>query len=95
MKELFKAIETASNEQVLIMRDFNYPKMYWETSLCDSNGLPFRDLLLDNYLFQSVRGPTRENNILDPVIPSDVNLVAEVNVLKHLGNSDHNESFGN
>jgi hypothetical protein len=25
MKELFKAIETASNERVLIMGDFNYP----------------------------------------------------------------------
>lgn len=90
VKELFKAIETASNEQVMIMGDFNYPKINWETFECDSYGVLFRDLLLDNYLFQNVRDPTRENNILDLVISSDVNLVTEVNVLEHLGNSDHN-----
>ena len=31
VRELFMAIETASNEQVLIMGDFNYPKINWKT----------------------------------------------------------------
>jgi len=32
----------------------------------------------------------RENNILDLLIYSDINMVTDVEVLDHLGNSDHN-----
>ena len=52
--------------------------------------MAFRDLLLDSYLFQHVRQPTRLNNILDLVISSNENMVDDVKVLEHLGNSDHN-----
>jgi len=45
---------------------------------------------LINYLYQHVREPTRESNILDLVISSDINMVPEVEVLELLGNSDHN-----
>ena len=37
VKELFKAIETASNEQVLTMGNFNYLKINWGTLECDSH----------------------------------------------------------
>ena len=72
------------------MGDFNYPKINWDTLDCDSSSTAFRDLILDNYLYQHVRQPTRENNILDLVISSNVNMVNDVQVLEHLGNSDHN-----
>jgi hypothetical protein len=90
LKELFRTIETASKGSVLIMGDFNYPKIDWNTLECDSTGIRFRDLLLDNYLCQHVTEPTRENNILDLVISSDANMVNDLQVLDHLGNSDHN-----
>ena len=45
LKELFGTIVNASKGQVLIMGDFNYPKINWETSECDPNGTKFRDLI--------------------------------------------------
>jgi len=32
----------------------------------------------------------RESNILDLIFSSDINMVTDVEVLDHLGNSDHN-----
>jgi hypothetical protein len=75
---------------VMIMGDFNYPGINWESLDCDSSSLAFRDLVLDNYLYQHVRQPTRMNNILDLVISSNASLVNDVRVLEHLGNGDHN-----
>ena len=48
LEELFRTIEKASKGQALIMGDFNYPKINWDTLECDSTGTKFRDLLLDN-----------------------------------------------
>jgi len=61
-----------------------------DTLDCDSTSADFRDLLLDSYLYQHVRQPTRQNNIPDVVISSKENMVNDVEILKHLGNSDHN-----
>jgi hypothetical protein len=90
LQELYNVINVASQGKVLLMGDFNYPLLNWDTYECDSNAEKFRDLLLDNYLYQHVREPTRESNILDLVISSDENMVANIEVLEHLGNSDHN-----
>ena len=72
------------------MEDFNYPKINWDTLECYSIGTKFRNLLLDNYFYQHVKESTRKSNILDLVISSDVNMVTDVEVFDHLGNSDHN-----
>ena len=45
-------------------------------------------MLLDYYLYQHVKEPTRESNIFDLV--TDINMVTDVEVLDRLGNSDHN-----
>jgi len=90
LQEIFEVINIASQGKVLIMGDFNNPRLNWDTYECDSNVENFRYLLLDNYLCQRVREPTRQSNILDLVISSDENMVTEVEVLEHLGNSDHN-----
>lgn len=90
LKALFDVISQASKGQVLVMGDFNYPGINWDLLDSDSEGLEFRDLLLDNYLFQHVRNPTRNRNVLDLVISSDEKLVENVQVIEHLGNSDHN-----
>jgi len=83
LHELFKVISTASQGKILKMGDFNYLRI-------NSNANNFRDLLLDHYLYQHVREPTRESIILYLVIGSDENMVTGVEVLEHLGNSDHN-----
>ena len=90
LKELYDAIAQGAKKQVLIMGDFNFPHINWDTLESDSDGSQFRDLLLDNYLVQHVKEPTRNDNILDLVITSDVNMVDKMQVIEHLGNSDHN-----
>ena len=90
LEELFTVIQNASKGQVLIMGDFNYPNIDWNTLESDQNGVAFRDLILDNYLFQHVKVPTRDKNVLDLVITSDENMIGKIEVLEHLGNSDHN-----
>jgi len=84
LQELFKVISIASKGKVLIMGDFNYPRPNWDTYECDSNAEKFSDLLLDNYLCQLVREPTRKSNILDLVISSDENMVTEVELLEFI-----------
>src|SRR5664279_658979 len=72
------------------MGDFNFPNINWDTLDSDLSSGRFRDLILDNYLVQHVKQPTRDTNILDLVFTSDFNMVDNVDVIEHLGNSDHN-----
>jgi hypothetical protein len=74
----------------LIMGDFNYPGVNWDTMSSDSKGSEFLDLVQDLYLVQHVHKPTRENNILDFVVTSEQNMVEDLVVKEHLANSDHN-----
>ena len=71
------------------MGDFNYPKINWDLLDCDLTSMAFRDVIIENYLYQHVRQPTRLNIILDLVISSNENTVNDVQVLEHLGNIDH------
>ncbi|MGE5822757.1 MAG: reverse transcriptase domain-containing protein [Nitrososphaerota archaeon] len=90
MNELYKSISTASRGQVLIMGDFNFPNIDWDTLDSDAEGSKFIDLILDNYLSQHVKSPTREKNILDLVIVSNDSMINRVEVRERLGISDHN-----
>ena len=90
IKELFDVIEMASRGPLLIMGDFNYPHINWDNFESDANGSEFRDLVLDNYLHQHVKLPTRDKNILDLILTSDVSMVENIEIIEHLGNSDHN-----
>jgi len=47
-------------------------------------------LVLDCFLEQHVREPTRLNNILDLVLTSDIKVNGEVQVLAPVDNADHN-----
>ena len=51
LQELIRSIEIAAKGQTLIMGDFNYPKINWDTLECDSTCTKFRNFLLDNYLY--------------------------------------------
>ncbi len=65
---------------VCVTGDFNLPGIDWDTFECPKYGV--HDLLLDcfvtNCLFQCVREPTRENNILDLVLCADESSVLDV-----------------
>lgn len=90
LQNLFSAIKLASEGHVLIMGDFNCPSINWKSLDCNSQDISFRDLIMDCYLIQHVDSPTRENNILDLVMTSEVAMVSDLIVKEHLGNSDHN-----
>jgi hypothetical protein len=59
VEELFKVIEKAAEDKVLLMGDFNFPGINWGTSENGANAIKFRDLVMDNYLIHHVREPTR------------------------------------
>ncbi|KAE8597549.1 hypothetical protein XENTR_v10016507 [Xenopus tropicalis] len=50
----------------------------------------FVNMLNDNFLFQLVQEPTRNDSILDLVISNNTELISNICVGEHLGNSDHN-----
>jgi hypothetical protein len=70
VEELFKVIEKAADDKVLIMGDFNFPGINWDTLESGTNAIEFKDQVMDNYLIQHVHEPTRESNILDLVLTS-------------------------
>lgn len=89
INEMFQVLQSVSKQQVVIMGDFNFPNIDWDTYDSDSHGEDFRDLIFDNFLFQHVKQPTRENNVLDLVITSEEEMVEDLAVIDKLGNSDH------
>jgi ribonuclease P/MRP protein subunit RPP40 len=90
IEELFKVLQMAAKGEVLIMGDFNYPGINWETFESNNHGQAFRDLVMENFLIQHVREPTRESNVLDLVMSSNDGMVENLEVKENLGNSDHN-----
>ncbi|XP_073519598.1 uncharacterized protein [Phyllobates terribilis] len=83
--------EVAKNNEVLIMGDFNYPDIDWETESCRSQkGNRFLSIIKDNYLSQLVQEPTRGTALLDLILTNRPDRITEVQVGGHLGNSDHN-----
>jgi len=90
VQQLFSAVKCVSNKQSLIMGDFNYPNIDWDTLDSDSNGSAFLDLIQDCFLIQHVSEPTRGGNILDLVFTSEDNMVENLKAREHFSSSDHN-----
>ncbi len=90
--KLFEQIKKASNFQSVILGDFNYPGINWETgeakSLADQQ---FFELINDCFfLIQHVRTPTRGGNVLDLILTTEINMIENLVVMDPLGKSDHN-----
>ena len=79
------------NSDLLLLGDFNMPEINWETN-CVSRSSDHTTLLCeiihDNFLTQLVKVPTREDNILDLVLVSSLDLVHDLTVGQPF--SDHN-----
>ena len=72
----------ASKHQALIMGDFNYPGINWETLESDSMSQGFFYLTQDYFLIQHVSAPTRNSNILDLVMTTEANMVETTQVIE-------------
>uniref|UniRef100_A0A803JAV9 Reverse transcriptase domain-containing protein n=1 Tax=Xenopus tropicalis TaxID=8364 RepID=A0A803JAV9_XENTR len=90
--QLLLQMEEASKlGQVVVMGDFNYPDIDWSNGVAKSERASrFVNMLNDNFLFQAVQEPTRNDSILDLVISNNAELISNICVGEHLGNSDHN-----
>jgi len=92
LSQLFESFRQAGNYNcpLLIMGDFNYPDINWETLQSGPNGKDFVKLVLDCYLEQHVCEPTGLNNILDLVFTAELNVKNDITILPPINNSDHN-----
>ena len=78
------------DKNAVICGDFNNPSVNWSTLTGDREGGRLIGLVEDAFLRQSVRKPTRGNNILDLVLTNDCDLINSCEVGEPLSNSDHN-----
>ena len=87
---MFSAIRHAAKSRCLIVGDFNYPNIDWDSWECNKDDDEFVDLIQDHFLFHHVRVATRGSNILDLVFSNEVSMIEDLKVLEHFSTSDHN-----
>ena len=96
--QLFSSLNPTASNQMLLMGDFNFPKVNWVDCTCscsiDSIEYSFLESTRDSFLTQMVHEPTRfrpgqEPNILDLIWTSDTSLVDDLQHKAPLGASDH------
>ena len=86
--KLCDIIKNAPKDSILI-GDFNFPKIDWNSLICDNFSLDFMNACIDNNFTQYVDFPThKKNNVLDLVL-SNNDCVVGVDNLGPLSNSDH------
>ena len=87
---ILSMLRSLSGKHVVVMGDFNYPNIDWNTFDSDAVGGAFIDVILGNFWTQHVLSPTREGNILDLVLSTEEGMIENITVDEHLANSDHN-----
>ena len=84
-------LSSSQNPKMVLVGDFNIPEFDWNTdcaSVNSPNATFLSDIIHDNFLFQLVKDPTRNGNILDLVFVTSLDLVYDLKV--GLPFSDHN-----
>ena len=97
--ELFKLMAEKKYTHLIIMGDFNLPKIDWDTLTCRTSSnedfhVKFVECIRDCYLFQHVTEVTRvrgnnEPSVLDLVFSNEENMVSNLTQEAPLGKSDH------
>ena len=82
-------LETLRSKCVVLMGDFNYPKINWDSLESDSNFRRLLDTIMDNFWVQYVLSPTREGNILDFVFTSEEYMLQNLVICENIESSDH------
>ena len=88
---LLSAIRSVAERKrsLLLVGDFNYPRINWDELDVSGEGEAFLDIVQDNFLCQHVTQATRGANILDLVISSEEELVSNLKIGPSIGGSDH------
>jgi len=92
MDELYlhQVTKLSGKYDIVIMGDFNYPDICWETHSGKSQvSNKFLSSLADSFICQKVEEKTRGTAILDLILTNREEMVEEVRVTGTLGGSDH------
>ena len=89
--ELCQWVKTVSGHgENIIIGDFNFPGIGWESGTSDAKGRCFYETCMDAFITQHVQEATHNSgNLLDLVLTSDEDMVREVRMLGKIGSSDH------
>jgi hypothetical protein len=90
VENLHRCIKHYSQRTTVIMGDFNYGDIDWESMATTGEGSKFIDLIQDCFLEQHVKEATRGNKTLDLVFSTEPTLVEDVTIGCPVANSDHN-----
>ena len=89
---------TLNCKYVLVLRDFNYPEIVWDTWNTNRNvnhdSFKFSECLLENYLYQLMDKPThiregQTHTILDLLLTNNEDWISSIEYFDQLGTSDH------
>ncbi len=81
--------ETCGHFEAIGMGDFNFPVARWGDTLRSHSGYELYNNMLESELHQHDNSPTRDNNILDLVLSTCEDLVADLEVGLEFSISDH------
>ena len=94
---VIKEAADLGSSHLLIVGDFNYPRIDWETEDVNENSeviKPFLDEIQTNFLHQHITKPTRyrggqEPSLLDLILTNEEGMINELTHNPPLGDSDH------
>jgi len=86
---LYLLLSKVGNQRVVILGDFNFPALKWGANDTLDASHPFIENIGNNFLFQLVDEPTRDQNFLDLILSSDDSLVQKLEVGEPFESSDH------
>ena len=90
--------QTISNDDIILLGDFNYPYIDWESETSNKNendcSSKFLNTVNENYLFQIVKEPThlrgtQRPTLIDLIFVKDENIIDNLQYLPPFGNSHH------
>lgn len=86
---LYELIKKASEQECILMGDFNYSELRWDHSSNLNDEHPFVKCINDSFLSQLVDEPTRGKNFLDLILCTDETTVEDLKVGEPFETSDH------
>ena len=89
-ENLYDLLNVISKEDFILMGDFNFGNSIdWESNVSHGQGKLFLKYIVTQTVMQHVDQPTRDLDILDLIIASDIDLLKDVLVGENFGNSNH------
>lgn len=91
--EIRNLVDELSSKHFMLMGDFNYPEINWDSRQCTANASVgsklFLDSVEDNFIKQHVRCPTRQNAVLDLILTDEDDMIDAIESLGPFSSSDH------